>query len=144
MIPAGTKYLRHVVRLGSRKFCDRLQNLHHHLDCDAPWYQPDNQTNRLRNLARLVPPVPDYAYLVAQPVRQIPLVVDSAKLGSLTWEPPVTLARSLALAATGASARAEIENVLGIVLTAFLKASENKRRAMRINNLITQLASEIT
>jgi hypothetical protein len=142
-IPHGTKYLRHVVRLGPRKFRDPLKNLHMHLDCEAPWYQPDNQTHRLRNIGKLqvTAPVPTAGReQIAEPH---PLNVSSATLGHLTWEPGPMLATALATSSTGPAARAEMETILGVILTALSVATGDRRKAMKVNNLMTQLISEI-
>ena len=142
-IPQGTKYQRHVVRLGSQKGRDPLRNIHVHLDCEAPWYQPDNLTHRLRNLARLPLLAPQLVEGMTEVAMFPPLSVHSAALGTLTWQPGVALAATLQATPVGKAAIAEMEAILGIVLTAFTGSASNKRKAMKVNHLITQLVSEI-
>jgi len=71
------------------------------------------------------------------------IVVTSTTLGQLTWEPGALLAAKLAASTAGPAARAEMETVLGVILTALSVAVGDKRKAMKVNNLITQLVSEI-
>ncbi len=141
-IPSGVKYCRHVIRLGLQKFRDPLRNIHVHLDCSAPWYQPDNLTHRLRNLGRL--PLSSVPLVDATLTQTTPLLsVSSTALGTLLWQPPPDVATKLLGSTLGNAAEAEMEIVLGIILTALTISVGNRRRAMKVNNLITQLVSEI-
>jgi hypothetical protein len=49
----------------------------------------------------------------------------------------------LSVSPEGPAARAEMETILAVILTALTAATGNKRKAMKVNNLITQLVSEI-
>ena len=147
MIVTGTTYLRHVERLGSRKGKDPLRNVHVHLDCHAPWYQPGDLPHHLRQVGNLpgrVPPVdvhnPSVAFLRPQ------VAVSGDDVGTLLWKLPEGIAQRIAfcpspLRQTGAVG--EIEQVLTLVLTALTQAAGSKRQALKLSHLLNEIASNL-
>ena len=87
---------------------------------------------------------PALVAVIEQVAEPDPLNVSSVTLGYLTWEPGPALTTALVTSSTGPAARAEMETILGVILTALTVATGDKRKAMKVNNLITQLISEIT
>lgn len=143
LIPAGTKYLRHVERLGANKGVDPLRNVHVHLDCTAPWYQPE-QPHRLKNVGRLPHKIPPAAmYDVGRYHHKPSVTLNSPTLGTLLWQPPADLAAKLVAMPNqhvSEGAMVEIESNLTVVLTALMQATGNQRKAMRLNHLIAGIA----
>jgi hypothetical protein len=146
IIPIGVVYHRDVERLGVRRGKDPLRNVHFHLDCDAPWYQPGD-THRLRSLGRLpyqTPPaeVYDREHGYLKPA----IAVTSPTLGNLQWQLPSSIAEKLAFvpeAGLAVSAVAEIEYALQIVLTALVDAHGHKRKSMKLNHLLNEIADNL-
>lgn len=139
IIPAGTQYLRHVERLGTNKGVDPLRNVHTHLDCHAPWYQPE-APHRLKNVGRLPRSLPPAAVFDVGRYHHKPSVaLASSIIGILQWQPPTDLAAKLVAMPNqyiAEGAMVEIESTLQIVMTALVQASGNKRKAMKLNHLI--------
>ena len=146
VIPQGIKYLRHVERLGPRKMKDPLRNVHVHLDCTAPWYQPE-QAPRLRHVGRLPGKIPPPEIYDGVTGFIIPAVaVHSPTVGTMQWLLPSVLAQKLAFAPNrglSVSAIAEIEQSLLIVLTALVEVSGHQKKSMKLSHLINQMAAEI-
>jgi hypothetical protein len=139
LIPAGTKYLRHVERLGANKGVDPLRNVHVHLDCQAPWYQPESP-HRLKSVGKLPhrAPPPD-VHDTARYYHKPSIVLVSPTLGTLQWQPPIDLAAKLVampnqFISTGAVV--EIESTLTIVMTALMQAAGSQRKAKKLSHLI--------
>ncbi len=143
LIPSGTIYCRHVVRHGPRKGRDPLENIHVHIDCTAPWFQPDNITHRLQNIARLPLKLPEADAVATMTSFAPALFLQQPHLGTLQWQLPEGFAAKLQAHRSGPAALAEMQTLLGIALTAITKSAGNKRQAMRVNNLITQLVDII-
>jgi hypothetical protein len=143
IIVAGTQYLRHVERLGANKGVDPLRNVHVHLDCMAPWYQPESP-HRLRSVGKLPGRTPRSEVYDGQKSFLKPsITIVSDELGTLLWQPPQALCEKLVFTkrpGIATSAMAEIESSLTIVLTALMQASGNQRKAMRLNHLISEMA----
>ncbi len=144
-IIAGTKYLRHVVRLGSRRGKDPLRNVHVHLDCHAPWYQPGDLPRRLRHVGNLPGQVPP------EDVRQpsIPFIrphvsINGEVIGTLQWKLPRDLEIKIAFCTSSAvqlGSIAEIEQALSILLTALVGAVGHKRKSLKLSHLINEMAA---
>jgi hypothetical protein len=69
------------------------------------------------------------------------------ELGTLLWQPPQALCEKLVFTEQSdiaLGAMAEIESSLAIVLTALMQASGHQRKAMRLNHLISEIASLLT
>lgn len=143
LIPSGVIYLRHVMRQGQTKGKDPLYNVHLHLDCQAPWYQPNDQTHRLRNLGLMREPTPHNESTPRSPRFAPAAFFQSKKIGTLQWTPSLLFASRLLQSDRGVPALAEIEHALGMLLTALTEASGNKRKAMRLNNLLAELTGLI-
>ncbi len=143
IIPSGTKYQRHVERLGANKGVDPLRNVHVHLDCTAPWYQPESP-HRLKSVGNLpgrMPPAEVYdgtSYF-----HKPSIALTKTEVGTLQWQPEVTLAARIAFCPKqyiAQNAMAEIEVTLNIVMTAITQAAGNKRKAMKLNHLIEAMS----
>jgi hypothetical protein len=144
-IPRGVQYLCHVKRTGPRKGKDALRKIHHHLDCVAPWYQPDNTTHLLRNVARL-PRLTVEAGEGQVATGFTPAVfAQDPQIGTVQWQLPKALAQKLsANEGIGIAAAAELGQNLTILLRALAAAASDKRKAMTLNNLMVQMASTLT
>lgn len=146
-IVSGTKYYRHVVRLGSRRGKDPLRNLHTHLDCHAHWYQPGDLPRRLRYVGSLpgkVPPVDVYDR--SKPFVRPNIAVCSERTGTLQWKLPPGLEEKIAFCYSPAiqiNAIAEIEQALTIVLTALVGAVGNKRKSLKLSHLLNEIADSL-
>jgi len=142
LIPSGTKYLRHVERLGANKGVDPLRNVHMHLDCHAPWYQPE-APHRLKNVGRLPHRMPPVAvHDVGRYHHKPSVAVTTSTIGTLQWQPPAELAAKLVAMPNqhiAESAMVEIESTITIVMTALMQATSNKRKAMKLNHLIEEI-----
>ncbi|MBY0537875.1 hypothetical protein K2P47_00565 [Patescibacteria group bacterium] len=116
--------------------------MHVHLDCHAPWYQPE-APHRLKNLGRLPRRTPPTATLDAGRYHHKPsIAITSPTIGTLQWQPAADLAAKLvAMPNQRASegAMVEIESTITIVMTALQQATGNKRKAMKLNHLIEQI-----
>ena len=142
-IPSGTKYLRHVERLGANKGVDPLRNVHVHLDCMAPWYQPEapHRLKHLGNLPGRLPPVDIHD--PAQYYHKPSVAIATPALGIVQWQPPGDLAAKLAFCPKqhlSHGAMADIEATLTIVMTALVQASGHRRKAMKLNHLIEAMS----
>ena len=142
IIPSGTKYLRHVERLGANKGVDPLRNVHVHLDCTAPWYQPEapHRLKHLGNLPGRLPPVA--VHDPAQYYHKPSVAIATDAIGILLWQPPAELAAKLAFCPRqhlSHGAMADIEATLTIVMTALVQASGHRRKAMKLNHLIEEI-----
>lgn len=146
IIPSGVKYMRHVERLGPQKGKDPLRNVHVHLDCTAPWYQPETSP-RLRHVGKLPGKMPPSAVYNRISGFLTPAVcVREDAIGTLQWQLPQSLAQKLAFApkpGLAISAVAEIETALAIVATALLQAVGHQRKSMKLSNLINEIAGEL-
>lgn len=146
-IIAGTKYLRHVERLGSRRGKDPLRNIHVHLDCQAPWYQPGDLPHRLRQIGSLpgTTPPPE-VYNRSQPFIRPSVAISNSDIGIVQWKLPAALEEKIAFCPSVSiqiGAVAEIEHSLTIVLTALVKAAGNKRESLKLSHLINEIASRL-
>jgi hypothetical protein len=139
----GVVYLRHVERLGARKGIDPLRNVHVHLDCQAPWYQPE-APHRLKALGRLPGRTPPPAIYNGTAYFHKPsIAITTAGVGTLQWQPEARLAAKIMFAPNqqiALGAMAEIEVTLHIVMTAITQATGNKRKAMKLNHLIEAIS----
>lgn len=147
MIVAGTQYLRHVERLGPNKSKDPLRNVHVHLDCHAPWYQPADLPHRLRQLSTLpgkLPPVsvhnPAVAFLHPQ------VAVTGDRIGTAIWKLPEAIAQKIAFCPSPIrkiGAVGEIEQALSIVLLALTQSAGNKRKSLILSHHINEIAASL-
>jgi hypothetical protein len=144
IIPSGTKYLRNVIRLGANKGVDPLRNVHFHLDCTAPWYQPE-ALHRLKSVGNLPgrnPPAE--VYDGTSYYHKSSIAIFQTGVGILQWQPEATLVAKIAFCPKqyiAQNAMAEIEATLQIVLTAITQATGNKRKAMKLGHQIEAIAS---
>lgn len=142
LIPARTKYLRHVERLGANKGVDPLRNVHVHLDCHAPWYQPESP-HRLKNVGRVLHRLPPIAlHNVGRYHHKPSIAVTSPTVGTWQWQPPTDLCAKLVAMSNqyvAEGAMVEIESTLTIVMTALMQATSNKHKAMKLNHLIEEI-----
>jgi len=147
MIVAGTKYQRHVERLGSHKGKDPLRNIHMHLDCQAPWYQPGDLPHRLRQVGSLpgnLPPADIHD--TSRPFMRPAVSVSNEAIGTLMWKLPPGAEAKIAFCPstnTQMGAIGEIEQALSIVLTALIGSIGNKRQSQKLSNLINEIASHV-
>lgn len=144
IIPKGTTYLRHVVRLGSRVKKDPLRNVHVHLDCHAPWYHPpmDDRCRNLRQLPGRVPPREQQNLMLMRTPLAIEVGGRDKSLGTLTWLLPKELSQRMLHApnqdlATGSWA--EIEQNLQLILFALIKAAGNRRIGLKVSHALNEL-----
>ena len=111
-IPAGTQYLRHVVRLGPRKGKDPLRNIHVHINCEAPWWQPGPPPHCLKYVGKLPGRTPPAATTAGNRYYLKPSVtLSTTDIGTLQWQPPKELVEKLVFMKNqhlGVSAVAEI------------------------------------
>jgi len=143
VIPIGVKYMRHVERLGPRKWIDPLRNVHVHLDCESPWYQPE-ETHRLRKLGSMrKKPKPVYGPVEPGYHVEPSLALNSHTIGSLVWQPPSHFTARLVpnpKQPESFGVMVEMESALTIVMTAFMQASSSKSKALKLNSLIQEIA----
>ena len=144
MIPKGTTYLRHVVRLGSRKGKDPLRNVHVHLDCTAPWYHPemDDRCRSLRQLPGRVPPPEQQDALLMHVPLAVAIGSTGDPLGAFTWLLPPELAQRMLHSPNEANAIgswAEIEQNLQLMLYALTKAAGNRRLGLKVSHALNEL-----
>lgn len=146
IIPSGVVYMRHVERLGPQKGKDPLRNVHIHLDCTAPWYQPE-ASPRLRHVGKLPGKVPPPSVYDGVSGFLTPAVyVRKDAIGTLQWQLPQNLAQKLAFApkpGLAITAVAEIETALAIVASALLQAVGHQRKSMKLSHLINEIAAEL-
>ena len=74
------------------------------------------------------------------------LLMQSSTIGTLQWRPSPDLALKLSHASKpghGVAALGEIEHAVGILLTALTESVGDKRRAMKLNHLITEIANSL-
>lgn len=143
VIPSGTKYLRHVVRLGPKKGSDPLQNVHVHLDCGAPWYQPD-MPKRLYHVGKLPGRTPPPSVYNGEHGFLKPGVALNTKaIGVLQWTLPHTMAQKIAFTPNkelALSAISEIEHSLMIVATALITVCGHQKKSMQLSHLINEIS----
>lgn len=145
IIPIGVQYLRHVERLGARKGNDPLRNIHSHLDCTAPWYQPESGP-RLRHVGLLPHAVPPPAVIGTGAFIVPSVSVQSDTIGIVQWRLPPELAQKIAFTTTpglAVSAITELELALGVLLSALVETVGNQRRSMMLSHLINQIATSL-
>ncbi len=146
-IPSGTIYLRDVVRHSPIKGEGHRSNVHTHLNCEAPWYQPDGLAPRLRSVGRLPHRVPTSEEQDgAEPFLKPVLAVSTAEIGTFTWKLPETLETRLGRCPSEArkiGAMHELEDSLSLVLTAFIKAAGNQRRARELSLQLGAIAGSL-
>ena len=138
VIPRGTTYLRHVVRLGAQKYKDALRAVHYHVDCQAPWHHPESD-DRFRNLRQIpgrVPPIEKQN----ERLMSAPLVVRvESENGTLLWQLPQDLSQRLLHAPNEQilpGAIAELEQALSLVIKRMHEAAGNQRKGMRLNHVV--------
>ncbi len=146
-IPSGTIYLRDVVRHSPIKGDGHRSNVHTHLNCHAPWWQPDDLAPRLRQVGRLPHRVPtgtevDETIHFMKPV----VAVSDAALGTFTWKLPAELETRLGRCPSEQrkiDAMSELEHSLSLVLTAMIKAAGNQRRARELSLKLGAIAQTL-
>ncbi|MFN3692629.1 MAG: hypothetical protein ACK4SL_00845 [Candidatus Paceibacteria bacterium] len=136
-IPSGTIYVRDVVRHSPIKGDGYRSNVHTHLNCKAPWWQPDGLAPRLRSVGRLPHRVPTSTEVDLEvPFQKPVLAVSASDIGTFTWKMPPGLETRLGRCPSEArklSALSELEDSLSLVLAAFIKAAGNQRRARELS-----------
>ena len=147
IIVSGTKYHRDVVRKGPQKGHDPLENVHYHLDCLAPWYQPE-LPHCLYNIGRLPRQLPPAEiHKPGVPFIRPSIAIKTGDTGTLLWKLPEDLEEKIAFCPSPAiqiGALAEMEQTLTVMLKALIRASGDKHQAMKVNHIITQLIDEIS
>ncbi len=137
-IPSGTKYVRHVERLGAEKGKDPLRNVHVHIDCEAPWHVVDT-TPLLTSLGRL--PAPTECDSGKSRLRPA-VYVQHASVGTLQWQMPEVLTAKIASSSEkrAVDTVAEIERALALLLNAIVTVSGSKQKALRLSHLLQEMA----
>lgn len=147
VIPAGTQYLRHVVRLGPRKGKDPLRNVHVHLNCEAPWWQPGPPPHCLKYVGKLPGRTPSAAVQGGARYYHKPsIAITTPAVGTFQWQPSKELLAKLMFMKNqhlGASAMAEIEQALLAVMTALTQAVGHQRKAMKLNHVLHDIKALI-
>lgn len=136
-IVSGTMYHRDVVRDGPNKGLDPIRNIHSHLNCHTPWWQPGDQPDRLRYVGQLPRRQPTTAEhpSTAPFVKPIVTLSDEA-YGTFTWKLPADLEARLGLCLNEhrkMGAIGELEHSLAMVLTAIVATASNKRKARELS-----------
>ena len=141
IIPKGTTYLRHVVRLGPQKGKDPLRNVQQHQDCQAPWYHASNDDwcRNLRQLpGKIPPPEQQNPRLMTSPLS---VRVDGV-YGTLLWQLPADLSQRMLHAPNEEltpGARAEIDHALMLVMKALHQAAGNRKKGKRLSHILHEL-----
>lgn len=147
VIPAGTQYLRHVVRLGPRKGKDPLRNVHVHLNCEAPWWQPGPPPHCLKYVGKLPGrKQPASVYNGTRSYHKPSVCISKHHIGTLQWQPPKDLTEKLVFMSKqhiAHTAMAEIEQTLLVVITALTQAVGHQRKAMELNHAINDIKALI-
>ncbi len=153
IIPSNSWYRRYIIRHGTVAGKDPLSIQHVHLDCEAPWYQPEHTHlfRALSRLARRVPAAPahgDDKTQTAQPSVVLPIAIEvsNPNIGTLLWKPPASLLAQLGAARddrTRLSAIGEIERAFMLFARLILESAGSRKGAMVLSNATHQLATHV-
>jgi hypothetical protein len=146
IIPKRSWYQRYIIRHGRVAGKDPLSIRHAHLDCEAPWYQPDT-THHLRGIAALprVRVINEASTGVRVPHHELVVEVSGERFGTLLWRIPTSLTLQLMESSDPVrlSALGELRNLLALTITVAMSAASKKRQALVVNHLLNELAATV-
>ncbi len=140
IIPKGVVYRSFVVSNDRRDPKRNAYRIQHHLDCDAPWYQPVdvNRLHHVGHLPRRQPP-PEQANLSLLDLPPLTLTYRSKTAGELTWrltrdiserilQTPNLLVRSAAMY--------ELEMAMATMAEATITSASSIKKSRRLGYLL--------